>query len=46
MEVHNGCNGCEGKGTCTPVATWYAFSEENVRKFATFLRHSQGFEIH
>ena len=39
------CNGCDGKGSARPWATWYPFSVENVRSFARFCRESGGFEI-
>lgn len=39
------CNCCNGSGRVLNVATHYPFDVENVRKFATFLRDSGGFEI-
>lgn len=39
------CNSCEGKGKVRPFATWYSFSEENVKEFSEFARASGGFEI-
>ena len=39
------CNGCKGKGTKRPLATWYPFSVENVQEFVDFLRDSGGFRI-
>jgi hypothetical protein len=43
-ETH-GCNGCQGKGSRRPSATWYPFEESNVREFAAFVRESGGFRI-
>jgi hypothetical protein len=39
------CNGCKGAGYIRADITHYHFSVENVKKFATFLRGSGGFEI-
>ncbi|WP_448812057.1 hypothetical protein [Agromyces bauzanensis] len=40
-----GCNACSGTGQREPFARSYAFSEENVREFAAFVRASGGFAI-
>lgn len=36
------CNGCNGEGR-QPFDTWVYFSEDNVRKFAEFIKDSGGF---
>lgn len=43
--VQGDCNGCEGKGSKRPFATWYPFTVENVREFAEFLKDCGGFRI-
>lgn len=45
MHVKDGCNGCKGKGTTRPLATWYVFEVSNVETFAAFLEHCGGFTI-
>lgn len=45
MVVRDGCNGCKGTGKVRPSETWYGFDVGTVREFATFLEHSNGFEI-
>lgn len=39
------CNACKGLGKREPIASWYGFSEENVRNFVEFLRNCGGFEV-
>ena len=39
------CNGCNGAGRVKDFETHYHFDVENVREFAAFLRHSNGFRI-
>lgn len=39
------CNGCDGRGSVRPSATWYDLSLESVREFADFLDACGGFEI-
>jgi hypothetical protein len=43
--VKGECNGCKGKGKVRPFATWYHFSEKNVKEFITFMKASGGFKI-
>jgi len=39
------CNGCKGTGKKAQYATYYPFSEENVKRFAEFVKLSGGFQI-
>jgi hypothetical protein len=45
LSAPGGCNGCGGTGKLRPFCTHYPFGEENVREFASFCRHSGGFEV-
>lgn len=40
------CNGCGGRGTNRPFATWYPLEENDVREFSQFVRASGGFKIY
>ena len=44
--THGWCNACNGEGKADEVATWYAFSVENVQNFADFLDDCGGFHIY
>ncbi len=39
------CHVCGGDGRVPDPRSWYQFSEENVRQFATFCRKSGGFVL-
>jgi hypothetical protein len=40
------CNGCDGRGTTRPSATWYYLDVSDVAEFTAFLEACGGFEIH
>lgn len=40
------CNACNATGKVRPWACWYPFEVETVERFAGFLEHCGGFEIH
>lgn len=44
--THGTCNACRGHGKTENFASWYHFSESNVKEFSVFLRHCGGFGIH
>jgi hypothetical protein len=39
------CNGCDGKGTHSPIECSYVLSEDNVIEFAAFLEQGGGFRV-
>ena len=45
LDKPGGCNGCAGKGTVAPFATWFRFDCSLVREFVDFLKNCGGFEI-
>ncbi len=45
MVVKDGCNKCIGEGKVRPIATFYPFTEDNVKEWVLFLEDCGGFEI-